>query len=98
MKVYKKKGFGLGILIFLIMIILPAPSGLNPVGWSVAAVVALMAIWWATESIPVAVTALIPLALFPLLGVVSFKDAAIPYANPNIYLFLGGFMLALAIE
>ena len=98
MKVYKKKGFGLGILIFLIMIILPAPSGLNPVGWSVAAVVALMAIWWATESIPVAVTALIPLALFPLLGVVSFKDAAIPYANPNIYLFLGGFILALAIE
>ena len=98
MKVYKKKGFGLGILTFLIMIILPAPSGLNPVGWSVAAVVALMAIWWATESIPVAVTALIPLALFPLLGVVSFKDAAIPYANPNIYLFLGGFMLALAIE
>ena len=98
MKVYKKKGFGLGVLIFIVMIALPAPSGLDPVGWSVAAVVALMAIWWATESIPVAVTALIPLALFPLLGVASFKDVAIPYANPNIYLFLGGFMLALAIE
>ena len=57
-----------------------------------------MAIWWATEAIPVAVTALLPLALFPLMGIASFKDAASPYANPNIYLFLGGFMLALAIE
>ena len=57
-----------------------------------------MAIWWATEAIPVPVTALLPLAFFPLLDVASFKEAALPYANPNIYLFLGGFMLALAIE
>jgi sodium-dependent dicarboxylate transporter 2/3/5 len=57
-----------------------------------------MAIWWATEAIPVPVTALLPLALFPLLDVASFKEAALPFANPNIYLFLGGFMLALAIE
>ena len=57
-----------------------------------------MAVWWAAEAIPVPVTALIPLALFPILGVASFKEAALPYANPNIYLFLGGFMLAIAIE
>lgn len=98
MKAYKKKGFGFGLLVFTVMQILPAPEGLSSEGWSVAAIVSLMAIWWATEAIPVAVTALLPLALFPLIGIVSFKEAAIPYANPNIYLFLGGFMLALAIE
>lgn len=98
MKAYKKKGFGFGLLVFIVMQILPAPEGLSSEGWSLAAIVSLMAIWWATEAIPVAVTALLPLALFPLIGIVSFKEAAIPYANPNIYLFLGGFMLALAIE
>ena len=98
MNAYKKKGFGIGLLVFISMLILPAPHGLSSEGWMVAAVVSLMAIWWATETIPVAVTALIPLALFPLMGVVSFKEAAMPYANPNIYLFLGGFMLAIAIE
>ena len=98
MKAYKKKGFGFGLFVFILMLFLPAPEGLSPQGWSVAAIVTLMAIWWATEAIPVAVTALLPLALFPLIGIVSFKEAAIPYANPNIYLFLGGFMLALGIE
>ena len=98
MNVYKKKGFLIGLIAFISMMILPAPSGLNETGWSVAAIVILMAIWWATEAIPVPVTALLPLALFPLVGVASFKEAALPYANPNIYLFLGGFMLALAIE
>ena len=98
MKAYKKKGFGFGLFVFILMLFLPAPEGLSSQGWSVAAIVTLMAIWWATEAIPVAVTALLPLALFPLIGIVSFKEAAIPYANPNIYLFLGGFMLALGIE
>jgi len=98
MHTYKKKGFLIGVFVFLLLLILPIPNGLNASAWSVAAVVTLMAIWWATEAIPVPVTALLPLALFPLLDVVSFKEAALPYANPNIYLFLGGFMLALAIE
>ena len=80
------------------MMFSPAPSGLSEIGWDVAAVAVLMAIWWATETVPVAITALLPLALFPLLGVTSFEDAAVPYANKNIYLFLGGFMLALGIE
>ena len=66
--------------------------------WFVFGVLLLMAIWWATEALPVAVTALLPLALFPLLNVVDFQSAADPYANKNIYLFLGGFILALGIE
>ena len=66
--------------------------------WFVLAVLVLMAIWWATEALPVAVTSLLPLALFPLLNVANFQIAANPYANKNIYLFLGGFILALGIE
>ena len=66
--------------------------------WFVLAVLVLMAIWWATEALPVAVTSLLPLALFPLLNVASFQVSANSYANKNIYLFLGGFILALGIE
>ena len=56
MSAYKKKGFSIGIGIFLIMMFSPAPSGLSEVGWDVAAVAVLMAIWWATETVPVAIT------------------------------------------
>ena len=55
--------------------------------WFVLAVLVLMAIWWATEAIPVAVTALIPLALFPILDITSFQESAAPFADKNIYLF-----------
>ena len=58
MAAYKKKGFSIGILIFLLMMFSPAPSGLSVVGWDVAAVAVIMAIWWATETVPVAITAL----------------------------------------
>ncbi|MBD62640.1 MAG: anion transporter [Gammaproteobacteria bacterium] len=98
MQAYKKKGFWIGIIFFLLILLLPTPETLSQVGWYVAAVTLLMAIWWATEAVPVAVTALLPLALFPILGVTDFKTAALPYANPNIYLFMGGFILALGIE
>ena len=53
--------------------------------WFVLAVLVLMAIWWATEALPVAVTSLLPLALFPLLNVATFQASANPYANKNIY-------------
>ena len=98
MPAYKKKGFTIGLIVFVLMLFMPAPDGLTENAWKVAAIVTLMAIWWASEAIPVPVTALLPLALFPLFQITSFKSAALPYANPNIYLFLGGFMLAIAIE
>ncbi len=66
--------------------------------WFTFSVLLLMAIWWATEALPVAVTALIPLALFPLLDISTFQESALPFANKNIYLFLGGFLIALGIE
>ena len=98
MPAYKKKGFSIGIGLFFILIFLPTPEGLSLDAWRVAAIAVLMAVWWATEAIPVAVTAFLPLALFPLMGITSFEEAAVPYANKNIYLFLGGFILALGIE
>ena len=58
----------------------------------------LMAIWWMTEAIPISATALLPLALFPLLGIADIRAAAAPYANPLIFLFLGGFLIAAGME
>ena len=98
MPAYKKKGFLIGLALFFLMMLFPPPAELTSAGWTVAAIAILMAVWWATEAIPVAVTALLPLALFPLLDITSFETAALPYANKNIYLFLGGFILALGIE
>ncbi|WP_293955163.1 SLC13 family permease, partial [uncultured Corynebacterium sp.] len=63
-----------------------------------AATTVLMATWWMTEAIPLPATALIPLIAFPLFQVTSFASAAAPYANPTIFLFLGGFLLALGLQ
>lgn len=57
-----------------------------------------MAVWWMTEAIPLAATALIPIAVFPLAGVASFSDVGSPYASSTIFLFLGGFLLALGLQ
>ena len=73
-------------------------SGLTQPGRATAAVGILMAVWWLTEAIPISATALLPLALLPLTGAMGIKDSAAPYANDVIYLFLGGFILGLAME
>ena len=62
------------------------------------AIAILMALWWITEAVPLAITALLPVALFPLFGVVSGKDISAMYFNHLIFLFMGGFMMALAME
>ncbi len=61
-------------------------------------IVLWMLSWWITEVVPIAVTALLPMILFPLLGIMELRDTTINYANPVIYLFFGGFVLGLAIE
>ena len=94
----RKRGFWVGVFLFLAIIFMPSPAGLTESAWLVAAVAVLMVTWWATEAIPIPVTSLLPLALFPILGVTSIETAALPYANKNIYLFLGGFLIALSIE
>jgi solute carrier family 13 (sodium-dependent dicarboxylate transporter), member 2/3/5 len=91
-------GLVLGPLAWLLLRALPAPEGLPPAAWAAAGVLLWMATWWIAEAVPLAVTALLPLVLFPLLGVLPFSAAATPYANPVIFLFLGGFVLARGIE
>ena len=90
-------GFFLGLTIFLALLFVPVSEARTP-ALRVAAVTALMAIWWITEAIPIPATSLLPIALFPLLGVMSSKAAAAPYANHLIYLFMGGFFLAVTME
>ncbi|HMA15950.1 MAG: SLC13 family permease [Bacteroidota bacterium] len=87
-----------GPLAGAMLLLLPPPAGLEPAAWSVAAVTLLMVVWWITEALPVAATALVPIVAFPLLGVAGIGAATAPYAHPLIFLFLGGFLLAKAIE
>ena len=91
-------GLILGFLVFFSMLLIPSPEGLDVAGWRVAAVGLLMAIWWVTEAIPIPATALLPIVLFPILRVGSVSEATTPFANPLIYLFMGGFIIALAME
>ncbi|MGK2935475.1 MAG: SLC13 family permease [Gemmatimonadaceae bacterium] len=80
------------------MLLLAAPDGMTVPAWRTAAVGALMATWWITEAIPIPATALLPIVLFPVLGVATVAETTAPYANPVIYLFLGGFLIAMALE
>ena len=91
-------GLLLGPLAAAAMLAAPAPEGLSPQGWAVASAGILMAVWWMTEAVPPAVTALLPLVLFPLLGIQAFEASAISYAHPLVFLFLGGFLLARAMH
>lgn len=91
-------GFLLGGAIFVAMLIAPEPKGLSPSGWGTAAVALLMATWWITEAIPIAATALVPIVCFPLLGISGIESTLSPYAHPLIFLFLGGFVIAIAME
>jgi sodium-dependent dicarboxylate transporter 2/3/5 len=86
-----------GIAISLLLYFLN-PFNVSPVASKVLAVGALMITWWVTEALPMPVVALLPLILFPLLSISKLDETAAPYANPVIFLFLGGFMLGLAIE
>ncbi len=91
-------GLVLAAVLFLAMWFSPAFPGLTESGTRVALLAIMMATLWVTEAIPIPATALLPLVLLPLLGISPIRAAAAPYADPIIYLFMGGFMLALAME
>ena len=94
----KKIGFWFGIISFLLVLFLPNPEGLSSEGRITAAVFLLMGIWWAFEAIPLQVTALMPLILFPLLNVEEIAVISREYMNKVQFLFAGGFIIALAIQ
>lgn len=96
---YQNMGLITGPLIFAVMMLLGLSQTVMPdIAWRVAAVGLWMGIWWATEAIPVPATAFLPLVCFDLLGIAPIAKAAQSYAHPIIYLFLGAFVLALAVE
>jgi solute carrier family 13 (sodium-dependent dicarboxylate transporter), member 2/3/5 len=78
--------------------LLTAATDLSPAGRTTAAVAALMAVWWTTEAVPLPVTSLLPVVLFPVLGVGDLEATTRPYANDVIFLFGGGFVLAEAVQ
>lgn len=104
--VYTKEKYGLrkliglilGPLLFIFLLLIKNPDGMTPNAGQVAAIALLMAVWWISEAIPISATALLPLFLFPILGVMKGSQAAAPYANQMVFLFLGGFLIALAME
>lgn len=87
-------GLAAGILALAVTLALPPPPGLPVAGWQTLGLALLMAIWWSTEPVPIAVTALMPLIVLPLLGLADIGAATAPFANPLVFLFLGGFLLA----
>jgi solute carrier family 13 (sodium-dependent dicarboxylate transporter), member 2/3/5 len=83
----------------VVYLVLPAgEGGLDDGGRATTAVATLMAVWWVTEALPLAATALLPIVLFPLTGALDLEATTAPYANDLIFLFLGGFVLALAMQ
>lgn len=91
-------GLVVGIFLFILMNILPVPNGLTPEAMRAGAVTLLMATWWMTEAIPIFATALVPLALFPLMDVISAKTVAANYGHNYVLMLLAGFFIAKAIE
>lgn len=94
----RRIGLFLGPVTFLIVLFFFHPEGLNKEGIAVLASAIWIAIWWITEALPIAVTALLPIVLFPLSGGLSLSQTTATYGHKFIFLFIGGFILAIAIE
>ena len=99
-------GLALGPCLALLFFGLGSPTGpfidpanpLSPEARATAAIGVLMAVWWMTEAVPLPVTSLLPIVLFPLANVITIEAATAPYANKFVFLFLGGFLVARAVE
>ena len=94
----KKIGFWAGLILFFVVLFFFSPVDLSSRGQITAAIFVLMGIWWATEALPLPVTALIPLVAFPLLGVEQIGVLSKEYMNKVQFLFAGGFMIAIAMQ
>ena len=96
---FKLVGFFLGPILFCASSLIPATDGgLTSDGIKVIAVASLMISWWVTEAVPVPVTSLIPIALLPVMGVFTINEATESYSSPAVYLYMGGFLIAIAIQ
>lgn len=87
-------GPALAVLLF----VLPVPEGMNPEAWRLVALAVWMVVWWLGEAVPIPATALLPIPMMPLLGIEKMKPVAANYGHTLIFLFLGGFLLAAAMQ
>jgi sodium-dependent dicarboxylate transporter 2/3/5 len=98
MKLKQKIGFAVGIIGAILILLFVELNVENLNTTRMAAVAFLMAVWWITEAIPLAATSLLPLVLFPIFGILNGEQIAASYINSTIFLFLGGFIIALSME
>lgn len=91
-------GLIMGPLITLGLLSLPAPLEMSTQAWTLVTLIIWMVIWWLTEAIPIPATALLPIPLMPILDIGGMKEVASQYAHPIIFLFLGGFIMAGAMQ
>lgn len=94
----KFTGFIIGPILFVVVYFLLKETSLNPEACKVLAIASWMVSWWVTEAVHVSVTALIPMVLLPMMGIIDIKTATASYGNPVIFLFMGGFVIALGLE
>ena len=94
----KKLGFVIGLSLFAVFLFVSPPDGMNPLAMKAIAVSLLMAIFWVTEAISIFATSFIPIALFPLLGILDAKQIAASYGHHIVILIIGAFFVAKAIE
>ncbi len=91
-------GLLLGPLLFLLTWLFIYPEGLSDQGRAVLACTLWVAVWWITEAIPIEMTSLLPIVLFPLSGALPIRETTSAFGHPYIFLYIGGFILAMAIE
>lgn len=94
----QKLGLFLGPALFFILYFMPTPEGMSAEAQAVLASTAWIATWWICESIPIPATSLLPVVLFPLTGALDTSKVTPSYANHLVFLFMGGFMIAMAME
>jgi solute carrier family 13 (sodium-dependent dicarboxylate transporter), member 2/3/5 len=87
-----------GPLLFIAVQLMPLPDGMTPASRAALASAAWIALWWITEAVPIPVTSLLPIVLFPSTGTLDMARTTASYGHPMVFLYMGGFMIALAIE
>ena len=88
----------LGPLLFLSTLFLNPPDEMTESGFRLLGIILWMAVWWISEVVPIAVTALLPIILFPSTNVLNIQETGSNYGHKYIFLFIGGFILANAIQ
>ncbi|WP_047417568.1 DASS family sodium-coupled anion symporter [Cellulophaga sp. Hel_I_12] len=88
----------LGPLVFIVFLILQPPVGMSSNAFIMVGITLWIAIWWISEAVPIAVTSLLPIILFPATGILNSSETTAAFGDKYVFLYLGGFILAIAIE